>query len=65
VIGTKRCHIHHRGYVVSGRLAVELAGGDVIELGPGDVYETPPDHDGRVVGDEPFVAIEVVVDTPE
>jgi hypothetical protein len=30
-----------------------------MELGPGDFYSIPPGHDAWVVGEEPYVAIDV------
>jgi quercetin dioxygenase-like cupin family protein len=33
--------------------------GDEIEIGPGDAVNVPPGHDGWVVGDEPYVGIDV------
>jgi hypothetical protein len=35
------------------------------DLGPGDAYVIEPGHDGWVVGDEPYVAIDVSVETVE
>ncbi len=57
--GTERCGVHHIGAVISGRLGVELEDGSTLELGPGDAFEIPPGHEGWVIGDEPWVAIDV------
>jgi mannose-6-phosphate isomerase-like protein (cupin superfamily) len=52
------CHAHHLQYVISGRLNVAMDDGTQVELGPGDFVTIPPGHDGWVVGDEPFVALD-------
>jgi len=59
IVGTDSCGHTHVGAVVSGRLRVRLDDGTEKEFGPGDAYHVPPGHDGWVVGDEPFVSIEV------
>lgn len=55
---TLTCHVNHYGYVLSGRLRVRHASGEEQEFGPGDLLHIKPDHDGWVVGDEEYVAIE-------
>jgi class 3 adenylate cyclase len=55
---TELCEIHHMGYVISGRLHMELRDGASIEAVTGDVFECPPGHDAWVVGDEPWVSID-------
>jgi len=55
---TRSCQIHHQGVVLRGRLRVETDAGEVYEVGVDDVYDILPGHDGLVVGDEPFEAIE-------
>lgn len=57
-VGTASCEIHHLGVATSGRLHVKLDDGSEFEIGPGDAYEIAADHDGWVVGDEPFVTTE-------
>jgi class 3 adenylate cyclase len=59
IAGTDLCQYHHISYAVSGRLASEMADGTAMEVGPGSVFEIPPGHDAWVVGDEPFVSIDV------
>jgi mannose-6-phosphate isomerase-like protein (cupin superfamily) len=46
------------GYLISGRLAVEV-GGDAFELGPGDsiVFDSQTPHRFRAVGEEPSCAV--------
>jgi class 3 adenylate cyclase len=58
IVGTASCEVHHIGFVLSGRLIVEMTDGSTIELRPEDVFEIPPGHDAWVVGDEPWVAID-------
>ena len=58
IAGTPFCQNRHVGWVISGRLHVELPDGTTMEVGPGDAYEFPPGHDAWVLGDEPFVGME-------
>ena len=58
IVGTDSCQVHHIGYVVSGRLRVEMVDGAAIELSGGDTFEIPPGHDAWVVGDEPWVSVD-------
>jgi hypothetical protein len=56
--GTDSCEVPHTGYVVSGRMHVQMDDGTEAEYGAGDVFVISPGHDGWVVGDEPYVALE-------
>jgi class 3 adenylate cyclase len=58
IVETDSCQVHHIGYVVSGRLQVEMTDGATIELAAGDTFEIPPGHDAWVVGDEPWVSVD-------
>jgi class 3 adenylate cyclase len=51
------CQAHHGGIALEGRIRIEMDDGSTMEVGPNEVYEVPPGHDGWVVGDQPFVAI--------
>jgi quercetin dioxygenase-like cupin family protein len=62
---TDSCQVKHTGYVVSGRLKVVMDDGSEEEFGPGEAYVIPPGHDGWVVGDEPFVGVDVSTQTVE
>ena len=55
---TESCRQEHVQYVLSGQLAVVMDDGTELELKAGDVAVIPPGHDARVVGDEPFTAID-------
>lgn len=56
--GKDICAARHFGYVLAGRLRLRMADGTEAEVGPGDVFVVPPGHDGWVVGDEAFVAVD-------
>jgi class 3 adenylate cyclase/quercetin dioxygenase-like cupin family protein len=58
IVGTDTCEVHHLGYVISGRLHIEMDDGPSIELAAGDVFEVPPGHVAWVVGDEPWTSID-------
>jgi hypothetical protein len=60
VVGGEACQNTHVGYAVSGSLAVRMADGTEKTIGAGDSYTIPPGHDAWVVGDAPFVGIEVM-----
>ena len=59
VAGTDSCQTRHIGTVVSGRLHVAHEDGTEIDIGPGDAFVIEPGHDASVVGDEPYVGIEI------
>ena len=56
-VGTQWCQIDHFEYVISGQLSVVTAEGQAYDVKPGDVMAIPPGHEGRVVGDKPFITI--------
>jgi mannose-6-phosphate isomerase-like protein (cupin superfamily) len=58
IVGGDSCQVHHKTFVISGRLAVRMNDGTEMELGPGDLADIPAGHDGWVVGDEPMVGID-------
>ncbi len=59
ITGTDLCMVHHKGYAVTGRLHVLMDDGSEIEVGPGDAHDIPPSHNAWVVGDEPYVGIDL------
>jgi hypothetical protein len=58
-LGQSICQIEHLGWVESGRFRVTLLDGRGINLGPGDLFLIPPGHDGEVVGDEPWISLQL------
>ena len=56
---TESCQVHHTGYVVSGQMKVVMDDRSEMDLGPGDAYVIEPGHDAWVVGNEPFVGVDV------
>ena len=62
---TDSCQVRHTGYVISGQLKIVMDDRTETDLGPGDAYVIEPGHDGWVVGDERFVAIDVSTETVE
>lgn len=59
IAGTAWCEHHHVLITVDGRLRCMMADGVEIEMGPGDVVEVPPGHDAWVVGDDPWIGLDV------
>lgn len=59
---SERCEMPHLGIILSGREVVRMADGTEIELRPGDAFVIPPGHDARVVGDEPCISLDVLLD---
>jgi quercetin dioxygenase-like cupin family protein len=60
VAKTDTCQLSHVGYVVSGRLTVQLKDGTKKTFSGGESYAIPPGHDAWVDGNERFVGIEVM-----
>jgi hypothetical protein len=58
IAGSERCMVLHKGYCISGSLMVQADDGTEVQIGPGDAYVIEPGHDGWVIGDEPYVAID-------
>jgi mannose-6-phosphate isomerase-like protein (cupin superfamily) len=59
IVNTHSCQMTHTGYTISGRMRVRMDDGTEQEFGPGDATYVPPGHDAWVVGNEPFVAIDI------
>jgi len=59
IVGTELCEAPHLQFQLAGRLHVRMADGSEFESVAGDVVTIPPGHDAWVVGDEPFVAIDI------
>ena len=60
VVNTDSCQLSHVGYAVSGSIATRMQDGTEQTIKAGDSYTIPPGHDAWVVGDEPFVGIEIM-----
>ena len=58
IVGTELCEIHHMGYVIAGKLHLEMRDGSSLEAETGDIFECPPGHDAWVIGDEPWISID-------
>jgi hypothetical protein len=59
IVNTGSCQSPHLGFVVSGRLHVQMDDGSEEEYGPGDLFRIAPGHDAWVVGDEQFVQVDL------
>jgi hypothetical protein len=57
--GTDSCQATHVGYAISGRLGARLDDGTELEVGGGEAYIIPAGHDGWVIGEEPYVFVDV------
>ncbi len=62
MVNTDSCQVQHLQYVISGRLRIVQDDGRQMDLEPGDFASIPPGHDAWVVGDEPFVCIDISPD---
>jgi hypothetical protein len=56
--GSAYCPMHHREYVISGRIRYRMADGTVAEGGPGDHLVISPGHAAEVVGEEACVLLD-------
>ena len=56
---TESCQVHHTGYVVSGQMKIVMDDRSEMDVGPGDAYVIEPGHDAWIVGNEPFVGVDV------
>jgi len=59
-VGAERCTVEHVGLVVSGTATAAFDDGTVIELRAGELFHIPArPHDSWVVGDEPYVSLQL------
>jgi hypothetical protein len=58
LLKTKSCEAAHLQYVISGRLRIVMDDQTELHLTPGDLVSVAAGHDARVIGNEPFVALE-------
>jgi hypothetical protein len=56
--GTDYCPLHHREYVVSGRIRYRMQDGTVADAGPGDHLVIEPGHAAEVLSDDDCVLID-------
>lgn len=56
---TDSCQAAHQGYVISGRMHIVMDDGSEADFGPGDLFVVDPGHDAWVVGDEPYIGLDV------
>lgn len=59
IAGTDLCQTPHFGYVLSGKMVVQMADDTETEFGPGDVVSIDPGHDAWIVGDDACVMLDV------
>jgi class 3 adenylate cyclase len=57
VEGKPLCMAHHTGFVLDGRLHVEMADGSVLDVQPNEVFDIPSGHDGWAVGERALVTV--------
>lgn len=56
--GLESCPLHHREYVVAGRIRYDTVSGNSVEAGPGTYLDIEPGHLASVIGDETCVLID-------
>ena len=56
---TDSCQVSHLGYILSGRIHIQMDDGSEEELGPGQVGAVPSGHDAWTVGDEAVVYLDI------
>lgn len=52
------CPLHHREYVIAGRIRYVTDDGAAVEAGPGEHLLIDPGHQAEVVGDETCVVLD-------
>jgi ketosteroid isomerase-like protein len=60
--GTKSCQVRHLGYVVSGRMQVQMDDGTMTTVEGGDLFDLPAGHDAWVLGSEPCIMVDYSAD---
>jgi hypothetical protein len=61
-VGLDSCPLHHREYVVAGRIRYETEDGESLEAGPGTYLDIEPGHLASVVGDETCILVDFAED---
>lgn len=54
----ERCPLHHREYVIAGRIRYVMADGTTVEAGEGDHLLIDPGHAAEVIGEETCVLLD-------
>lgn len=57
-VQTGKKSAHHIGYIISGSMAVNGPTGDEVIVGEGEAFELSPNHDARVIGNIPCIALD-------
>jgi Cupin domain len=52
IAGTDLCEVEHLGYVLEGRMRIQMKDGSEFEIGPGQAVAIQPGHDAWVTGNE-------------
>ena len=52
------CPLHHREYVISGRIRYAMDDGSSVDAGPGDHLAIDPGHQAEVIGDQDCVVLD-------
>ncbi len=60
---THSCQATHTGVVLSGRIHLVMDDGSEMEFAEGEAYHIPAGHDAWVVGEEPYVGLDVVAES--
>jgi uncharacterized cupin superfamily protein len=58
IAGTDSCQVSHLGYVLSGRMKIQMDDGSEVEVAEGQAVAIPPGHDAEVMGDQACVMID-------
>lgn len=61
IAGTESCQTHHIGYAISGQCGIRLDDGTESVIKAGDAYDIPAGHDGWVIGEEPYLFVDVAL----
>jgi class 3 adenylate cyclase len=56
---TELCEYHHIGLCLSGRSRITMREGAELLIEAGQFYEIPAGHDSEVIGDEPYITVEL------
>lgn len=63
LVGTATCQVAHTGYGLSGQLHIVMDDGSEFDTGPGEATHIPPGHDAWVLGDQPYISIDIELGT--